>query len=578
MRPQDSYAGREELRAARRENRPYFWFVAIFSIFVNLLMLTGPLYMLQVYDRVLGSRSVATLVALTILVVFLYGMMGLLDYVRGRVMGRVAARFQSRLDMRVFDAVMRRSSVKPDKIAQTGLRDLESVQRLMASPVLMAFFDIPMTPFFLLGIFIFHPWLGYLAVSGGAVLVVIAMINQGVSRTPTIKSHIATHRADQISEQIRGEAEMVQALGMRRDAFFRWAVARRDSLTGQIGSADLVGSFTSLTKALRLLLQSGMLGLGAYLVLQGQLTPGAMIAGSILMGRALAPIELAIGQWPLVERAREGWGNLAILLSEAPAEPERTQLPKPRAKLEVQQLTVLPPGEQQAALRIVSFTVQPGQAVGVIGPSGAGKSTLARALTGVWRPAGGRVRLDGATLDQYGPDVLGEHIGYLPQRVTLFEGTIAENIARLSRVPDDAKVVEAAKKAGAHEMILKLPDGYNTRVTATGGRLSGGQMQRIGLARAMYGDPVILVLDEPNSNLDNDGSEAVNAAIREMKAAGKSVLIMAHRPAAIAECDMLLMLENGSRAAFGPKDEVLRKMVRNHEQIQKTAALPGGVR
>ncbi|ETW12108.1 type I secretion system ATPase [Roseivivax marinus] len=578
MQGQDNERGYEELRKVRRESRPYYWFVGIFSFFVNMLMLTGPLYMLQVYDRVLGSRSIATLVALSVLVVFLYGMMGLLDYVRGRVMGRVAARFQSKLDTRVFDAVVRKSAVQPDQLSATGLRDLESVQRLMSSPVLMAIFDIPWTPVFLFGIMLFHPWLGYLAITGGAVLIAIAIVNQFVSRNPTLKSNVLTMQSEKISDQVRQEAEMVHALGMRRAAFLRWSDARKKSLSGQIGSADLTSSFTTLTRTLRLLLQSAMLGLGAYLVLQGELTPGAMIAGSILMGRALAPIELAIGQWPLVERARKGWHNLAQLLSEVPPEQPRTALPRPRAKLDVQQLTVVPPGEQQAALRIVSFNLEPGQALGVIGPSGAGKSTLARALTGVWRPAGGKVRLDGATLDQYGPDVLGEHIGYLPQRVTLFDGTIAENISRLSQAPDDAAIVEAAKKAAAHEMILKLPDGYNTRVSPTGGKLSGGQMQRIGLARAMYGDPVILVLDEPNSNLDNEGSQAVNQAIKRMKAEGKAAIIMAHRPAAIQECDVLLMLENGARAAFGPKEEVLKSMVKNHEQIQKTAAMPGGVR
>ncbi|PTX41054.1 ATP-binding cassette subfamily C protein [Allosediminivita pacifica] len=569
--------GREELRAARRPNRPYFWFVGIFSFFVNLLMLTGPLYMLQVYDRVLGSRSEATLVALSVLVVFLYGMMGILDYVRGRVMGRVAARFQSALDMRVFDAVVRRSTVQPDELSQSGLRDLESVQRLMSSPVLMAIFDIPWTPFFLVGIAIFHPWLGYLAIAGGSFLIVVTIINQLVTRNPTLKSNQAVMAAEKTSEQIRSEAEMVQALGMRRDAFRRWYKARSEALRGQIGTSDLTGGFTTLTRSFRLFLQSAMLGLGAYLVLQGELTAGAMIAGSILMGRALAPIELAIGQWALVQRARKGWSNLEQLLTEMPPEPERTALPKPRAKIDAQQLTVIPPGESQAALRLVSFTLEPGQALGVIGPSGSGKSTLARALTGIWRPAGGKIRLDGASLDQYGPDVLGTHLGYLPQRVTLFDGTIAENIARLAPEPDDAAVVEAAKKADAHEMILKLPHGYDTRVSAAGGRLSGGQVQRIGLARALYGDPVVLVLDEPNSNLDNEGSEAVNRAIRSFKEQGKSVLIMAHRPAAIRECDVLLMLEGGSRTAFGPRDEVLKSVVQNHQQIARSTTA-GGVR
>ncbi|MBV7394417.1 type I secretion system permease/ATPase [Mameliella sp. DP3N28-2] len=568
--------GRDELRAARRQSRPYFWFVGIFSFFVNILMLTGPMYMLQVYDRVLGSRSEATLIALSVLVIFLYSMMGLLDYVRGRIMARVAARFQAVLDLRVFDAVLRRAAVQNDELAQTGLRDLESVQRLMSSPVLMALFDIPWTPFFIFAIFVFHPWMGYLAIGGGLFLVLVTIINQIVSKAPTLKSNMAVMQAESTADQIRQEAEMVQALGMRGDAFTRWMQARSQSLSGQIASADLSGTFTTITKTFRMLLQSAMLGLAAYLVLQGNLTPGAMIAGSILMGRALAPIELLIGQWALVQRARKGWDNLSQLLGEVPEAAERTALPKPQAKLDVQQLTVVAPGEQQAALRLVSFNVGPGQACGVIGPSGAGKSTLARALTGVWRPAGGKIRLDGASLEQYGAETLGQHIGYLPQRVTLFDGTIAENIARLSPEPDAEKVVEAAMKADAHEMILKLPQGYDTRVTASGGRLSGGQMQRIGLARAMYGDPVLLVLDEPNSNLDNEGSEAVNKAIKGFKAEGKAVLIMAHRPAAIKECDLLLMLENGGRAAFGPKDEVLQAMVKNHQQLQKAG--PGGVR
>lgn len=576
MNPTSTKSGRDELRAARRKSRPYFWFVAIFSAIVNLLMLTGPMYMLQVYDRVLGSRSEATLIALSVLVLFLYGMMGILDFVRGRVMGRVAARFQSALDLRVFEAVLRRSAVQPDSLAQTGLRDLESIQRLMSSPVLLALFDIPWTPVFIIGIMIFHPWLGYLALAGGGALIVVTIINQLVTRDPTLKSNQAVMQAERTSGQIQAEAEMVQALGMRHNAFTRWMSARSQALAGQISSSDLTGSFSTLTKTFRLLLQSAMLGLGAYLVLQNELTPGAMIAGSILMGRALAPIEMVVGQWAAVERARKGWENLEQLLSEVPPEAKRTELPKPQAKLDVQQLTVVPPGEQQAALRMVTFSLQPGQALGVIGPSGSGKSSLARALTGIWRPAGGKIRLDGAALDQYGPEVLGQHVGYLPQRVTLFDGTIAENISRLSPQPDAELVVAAAQKADAHEMILKLPDGYDTKVTAAGGRLSGGQMQRIGLARAVYGDPVLLVLDEPNSNLDNEGSDAVNRTIKEFKAAGKSVLIMAHRPAAIQECDLLLMMEGGARAAFGPKEEVLRQMVQNHKQIQK-GTQPGGI-
>lgn len=567
--------GRDELRNARRQGRTLYWVVGIFSFFANLLMLTGPLYMLQVYDRVLGSRSEETLVALSLLVAFLYGVMGILDYSRGRIMARVGARFQSALDHRVFDAMVRRSAISPDPAAQTGLADLEAVQRLISSPVLMAAFDLPWTPVFLAGILLFHPWLGMLALGGGALLIMITLLNQLFSRGPLMKANSATHRASMLSDEIRNEAEMIQSMGMRGAAFARWQSARDASLAESIGANDVGGTFTSMTKTLRLFLQSAMLGLGAYLVLQNEVTAGAMIAASILLGRALAPIEMAIGQWPLVQRASKGWSSLAELLEKVPPESQRTELPAPKAKLDIQALTIVPPGETRASLKSVSFRVEPGQAVGVIGSSGSGKSTLARALTGVWRPAGGSIRLDGASLDQYAPDDLGRYIGYLPQRVQLFDGTIAANIARLSGAPDSAAVVEAAKKAAAHDMIVNLPDGYDTRVAAGGGRLSGGQMQRIALARALYGNPVIVILDEPNSNLDNEGSMALNQAIRDHKAEGGSVLIMAHRPAAIQECDTLLVMDHGTRAAFGPKDKVLKEMVANHEQLKKSSTMGG---
>jgi ATP-binding cassette subfamily C protein len=393
----------------------------------------------------------------------------------------------------------------------------------------------------------------------------------------TRQAAAAGAESDTIAAQLGTDAELVQTMDIRDGAFGRWRAARDRAVDAQLGAADVSGSFAAATRAFRLLLQSAMLGLGAFLVLRGELTPGAMIAGSILLGRALAPVELAIGQWPLVQQARQGWYNLAELLSAVAPEAPRTALPRPRAHLRVQSLTVVPPGQSQAALRALSFAVEPGQAVGVIGPSGAGKSTLARALTGLWRPAGGSIRLDGAALDQYPPSELGRHIGYLPQRVQLFDGSIAENIARLSANPDSEQVVAAAKLAGAHAMIVHLPDGYDTRVSAAGGRLSGGQIQRLGLARALYGAPVLLVLDEPNANLDNQGSQALNAAIRAIKARGGAVLIMAHRPAAIEECDTLLVLENGQRAAFGPRDEVLRRVVQNQQQIRDSKGKSGGV-
>lgn len=569
--------GLAELATARGKSRGLYWAVGLFSVFVNLLMLTGPIFMLQVYDRVLGSRSEATLLALVLLVGFLYLMMGLLDTVRGVVLARIGAAFQARLDGRVFSAGLRRASVKP--AAEKGanpLRDLESVQRFMSSPVLGAAFDLPFVPLFLFGIALFHPWLGILAIGGGAILIGVTLLNQITTRTPLLEANAMGQRADHLSEQMRGEAEMVRALGLQGAAYARWEKLRNRALGASIVAQDRAGGFRTASKTFRLFLQSAILGLGAYLVLKHEVTAGVMIASSILLGRALQPIELIIGQWAVVSRASKGWVDLADLLGEVPAETPRTALPKPKAHLVADQLTVLPPGEPQAVLRMVSFELKPGQALGVIGASGAGKSTLARALTGVWRTAGGKIRLDGAALDQYEPEVLGQHIGYLPQRVQLFDGTIKENIARLSLEPDDAAVVAAAQKAAAHEMILKLPQGYDTQVSTAGGRLSGGQLQRIGLARALYGDPVIVVLDEPNSNLDNDGSQALNTAIRQLKSEGKAVLIMAHRPAAIQECDLLLVLDQGARKAFGPRDEVLRETVQNAGNIVGKTK-PGGV-
>lgn len=576
MAQDNSQDGRPELRAALRKNRGLFWAVWVFSFFANALMLTGPLYMLQVYDRVLGSRSLETLLALSLLVAFLYGIMGVLDYARGRVLARAGLRFLSSLDKRVFDAVVKSGTGRGEPAGKTGFADLDSIQKLMSAPVALAVFDLPWTPVFLIGIALFHPWLGALAVTGGALLILVAIFNQISTRNPVQEAASASQAAESARALIYDEAEMVQSLGLRAGTQARWHRAHLAALHKHALAGDLRGGFSTTTRTFRLLLQSAMLGLGAWLVLRDQLTPGAMIAGSILLGRALAPVEQMVGQWPQLQHASRSWTRLGSLLGAIPAEAPRTELPHPKARLQVQKLVVVPPGATQAALRLVSFDVAPGQAVGVIGPSGAGKSTLARALTGLWRPAGGKVRLDGAPLDHYDPDRLSQYIGYLPQRVQLFDGTIAENIARMSPQPDSARVVTAAKMAGAHEMILRLAEGYDTRVTTLGGSLSGGQIQRIGLARALYSDPEILILDEPNSNLDNPGSEALNSAIRSLKAAGKSVLIMAHRPAAIQECDMLLVLEDGARRSFGPRDEVLKEIVANHEAIRKSTG-QGGV-
>jgi ATP-binding cassette, subfamily C, bacterial len=539
-------------------------------------MLTGPLYMLQVYDRVLTSRSEETLLALSILVVLLFVAMGVLDHARNRITARLGARVQNALDLRVFQAAMRRLALAPsDPNALAAQRDLEAVQRFLSSPVHLAFFDIPWSPLFFGAIFIFHPVLGWLALLGGACLIGATFLNKSVARAPLVLANATLSHAERLSENLKAQSETVQALGMTSAVIGRWDAARGAALAASIRASDIGGAFTVTSRTFRLFLQSAMLGAGAYLVLKGELGGGAMIAGSILMGRALAPIEMVVGQWALVQRSQEGWDRLAGLLAQQPALRTKTSLPRPRAILEISALTVLPPEGSQPVLRAVAFKVLPGQALGVIGPSGSGKSSLARALTGLWPAAAGKIRLDGATLDQYDPDTLGSYIGYLPQNVSLFDGTIAENIARLAPNPDPAQIIDAARRAAAHDMILQLPEGYDTRVAAIGGRMSGGQIQRIGLARALFGDPVLLVLDEPNSNLDNEGSVALNHAIKSMKAAGNAVLIMAHRPAAIQECDMLLVLEDGMRRAFGPRNQVLRDVVKNHGNLMRASPLGG---
>ncbi len=568
--------GAAELRQAFAGQRGLFTAAIIFSSAVNLLMLTSPLYMLQVYDRVLGSQSEATLVALTLLMTALFVIMALLDHLRGRILARIGARLQEALDARVFRAALDRQSVAPDdRAALAAQRDIEAIRSFWSSQSVTALIDMPWAPIYFAAIFIFHPLLGWLALAGAGVILGMALFNQRNTRTALQRASETALLSDRTADRMRSESDTIRALGMTGAAFDRWQQTRADALEQGIRAGDAGGGWSAASRGFRLYLQSAMLGLAAWVVLQGELTPGAMIAASILMGRALQPIEQTVAQWPILTRVQEARARLADLLSRVPPPRPRTALPRPAARLEVTNLTLVPPGQSVPTLRGLSFTLQPGQALGVIGPSGAGKSTLARALTGLWQPASGNIRLDGASLDQFDPDTLGAMIGYLPQRVALFDGTIAENIARLTPT-DDARVVAAARTAAAHDMILRLPGGYDTRLDSTGGLLSGGQVQRIGLARALYGSPVLLILDEPNSNLDNEGSLAVNAAIRAHKAAGGAALIMAHRPAAIQECDLLLVLEDGLRRAFGPRDQILREMVQNAGDIVGKVA-PGGI-
>ncbi len=562
-------SGQDELRQARGYGRVFLIYSFVFSIFVNLLMLVGPLFMMQVYDRVLGSRSVETLTALTLLVGFLYVMMGILDYARGRVLARFGARFQSALQDRVFDATVKRAVIPSERAAASGaMSDLDAIRTVFSSPAPLALLDLPWAPIFVVAIFMFHPMLGWLAVVGGIVLIVVTIANQMFTTRRTAAAAQKTQTSDQLAEQARASAELLRSQGMTEPVRKRWLGQRDDALASTLEASDWTGGFLSFTKAFRLFLQSAMLAVGAYYVLQDQISGGAMIAGSILMGRALAPIEQAIQNWPAYQRARQGWKRLALYLAATPTDAKHTPLPTPPAHLQISSVSLLPPGGKTAVIRAVSAEVKPGQALGIIGKSGAGKSSLGRAVLGLWPTNMGEIRLGGATLDQYDTDALGRHIGYLPQDVTLFSGTITENIARLAESPDVDAVIIAAKRANAHEMILGLPDGYDTVISGRDGQLSGGQKQRIGMARALYGDPVLLLLDEPNSALDSAGSDALNRAVRGFKSMNRAVVIMTHRPAAISECDLLLVLDGGRATAFGPRDEVLKSVTKNAQNIQ----------
>ena len=539
-------------------------FALFFSAFTNVLMLTGPLFMLQVYDRVLASRSEETLAGLFLLVVMLLVLYGVLDFARSRVMARVGLRLHERF----AEALFRSRLLGQPGDGQPAHRDLDSLRTVFAAPVVLAICDLPWTPIFLATIFLFHPALGWLAAGGAGALTAIALFNQVRTRRSADRSSRHASSAIDIEAQAEVGKDLVRSQGMTAGLADRWQAQSAASAASATDAQDVTGALMSMSKSLRLLLQSAMLALGAWLVLAHSLTPGAMIAGSVLLGRALVPIDGAISQWGLVQRANAAWRRARAAARDFDTRPERTRLPRPTAQVTVRSLTVVGQRSEGLILSQVSFDLQPGEALGVIGRSGAGKTTLARAVLGLVQAAAGDVRIGGATPDQFGP-ALGDHVGYLPQTVQLFSGTVAENIARMSTAPDDGKVIAAAVRARAHDMILSLPEGYDTRVGPGGTPLSGGECQRIALARALYSDPVLLILDEPNSALDAEATEGLNAVVAAMKSAGNGAIVLTHRPTAIPMCDRLLVLENGRVKAFGPRDDVIRSSVRNAKDVQR---------
>ena len=561
------------LAAALRDCRRTFWSVALFSGIVNILMLAGPLYMLQIYDRVLASRSVPTLIALSVFLAGAYAFQGALDLIRTRVVVRAAALLDKHLALTVHGAVIRLglANRQPGE-PQQPVRDLDQIRAFLTGAGPLAIVDLPWIPVFLFVCFLIHPWLGMAATAGGVALFSMTLLTERASRGPARVVARAGGMRAALVEADRRNSETIVAMGMAEVLGKRWGRVNDQYLAAVGQASDVTGSYSSVSKVLRLLLQSIILGLGAYLVIRQELTAGAMIAASIMMGRALAPIETAIANWRGFIAARQSIGRLSDALARAQRGRAATALPNPSRSLEIEQATIAAPGSASPIVSRVRFGLKSGEALGIIGPSGAGKTSLVRTLVGIWPPAGGRVRLDGAALDQWDPEVLGRHIGFVAQTVELFDGTVSENIARMAITPDAEAVLRAARTAGAHDMILRLPAGYDTRVGESGMILSGGQRQRIALARALYGDPFLVVLDEPNSNLDGEGETALQQAIIDLKARGAIVVLIAHRPAALSACEKVLVLANGSQQEFGPRDEVLRKVIARPVSTAATAA------
>lgn len=538
--------------------------VGAFSAVINLLMLSGSLYMLQIYDRVLSSRSVATLVGLSLLLLAAYALQGFLDAVRVRMLARIGARFDEMVSPAAFAAAQRLPLLGwRSGAALQPIRDLDQIRAFLSSLGPTALFDMPWMPIFFAGCFLLHPWLGWLALAGGATILGLTLLTEFASRGAGRDQAASRAAREAVAEASRHNAEAVAAMGMGGALRARWREANLAHVRDWLAGADITGTSGAVAKILRMVLQSAVLGLGAYLAIHNEISGGAMIAASIMTSRALAPIEIAVANWKGFIAARLGLRRLRQVFA-LPALVERvlTPLPVPRHGLSADNLVLAAPGQQVPILNGVTLRLEAGQGLAVIGPSASGKSTLARALVGVWRPLKGEVRIDGAALDQWHPDDLGRHVGYLPQDVELFDGTVAENIARFEAGAPGEAIVAAARAAGAHELILRLADGYDTRIGEGGAALSGGQRQRVGLARALYRDPFLVVLDEPNSNLDHEGDEALTRAVEAVRARGGIAVVVTHRQTALAGLDRVAVMAEGRLQAFGPKEEVLPKLAR----------------
>lgn len=567
------HSGESELREAQRAAQRLLLRAAVLSFFVNILMLTGPLYMLQIYDRVLSSRSVETLIVITILTFGLFAAMAVIELSRSAILARAGNEFDTRLKNRVFDISMQIAGSRVSN-AELPLRDLREIRQFLSGPSLTAVFDAPWSVAFLSVIFLLHWLLGLVATLGLLVILVLAALNERFSRSAFVSTQITTSQADAFAENALRSANVADAMGMRNNLRNRWRKESDSANMIALLATDRIGAFSAFTRSIRLFLQSAIIGVGAFLAINGEVTPGVMIAASIIAGRALAPIEIVTAHWRSLRHALSAYQRFIKIISVIKDPPQQDQLSSVKGAVNLNNVYFRPAMAKQATLKNINISVAAGETIGVIGPTGAGKSTLARMFAGVAIPTSGEIRIDGVRLDRVNPVKLGQYIGFLPQEVALIAGSIADNIARFAIPPQLESVVVAARAAGVHEVILELDDGYETEVGEGGNRLSAGQRQRIGLARALYQDPGIVVLDEPNSNLDGGGEAALSITLRRLKERRATVVLIAHNESAVAQVDRILLLVRGEVRAFGPREEVLRLM--DAQNVTQVTSLPRG--
>jgi ATP-binding cassette subfamily C protein len=542
-----------------RATMPAFGTAVVFSLFTNLLVFVSPLYMLQIYDRVITSRNEMTLYGLTIIAAYLLLVYAILEMLRSRVLVRAGILFDEEIANPIFNAVHRGNLRQPGGGHSQALRDVDSVREFLTGAGLIALCDVPWVPIFIFACFILHPWFGWIAIAGSMIILCLTLLNEYLTFKLLGEASRASIAANQQAQATLRNGEVLHAMGMLDALRSLWSRSHGEVISWQARASDRAGLIVASTKFVRMFLQTAILGTGAYLAIQKEITPGAMIAASIIIGRALAPVELVVANWKGMTAARNGFRRLKQLLAFAGDEPVRMKLPRPQGRLEVEHVVAGAPGGRRPILNGVGFALAPGEVVGVVGPSAAGKSTLARVITGVWKAASGVVRLDGTDINHWNPQSLGQHVGYLPQDVELFSGTIAQNICRF-KGPEGEDIIKVAQLAGCHEMIQQLGDGYDTQIGEGGYALSGGQRQRIALARALFGNPSLVVLDEPNASLDSAGEEALMTAIQQLRAAGTTVVIITHKVNILAGTDKILIMNQGSVQSFGPRDEILGRL------------------